>query len=255
MRPRVPPILWAFLTLFVFGCSLLARGRQPAAFATSLQEIVPHADRDHFVYVWQRVDGGRLVGSGIQVEHVTGLGNGEFEVLLSEEGVAVGRTRLRDTGDALLLVSEDDVMQGLRLAYDPPLTQLVTPLFAGEQRASASVTMTRLADGQVIGVFRVDQVTNVRPGGAVQSPLGTFSRSVVVQETRTLHLPEVSTALTTATVLVPGVGEISSVGSASGAPPLRRQLACAIIGGQRVGDCAHLNQRRDWHDAGSPDVR
>jgi hypothetical protein len=245
MRPRVLPILCAFLTLFAFGCSLLTWARRPVPLATSLQEIVPHADRDHFVYVWQRFEGGRLAGSGIQVEHVTGLGNGEFEVLLSEEGMAVGRTRLRDTGESLLLVSEEDLTRGLRLAYDPPLAQLVVPLFAGEKRASASVTITRLADGQVIGVFPVEQVINVRPGGGVQCPLGTFADSVVVQETRTLHIPERSAELMTTTVLVPGIGEISSVGNASGAPPLRRQLACAIIGGRRVGDCAHLYQRGD----------
>jgi hypothetical protein len=245
MRPGVLPILCAFLTLSASGCSLLTRARQPVPLATSLQEIVPHADRDHFVYVWQRLAGGRPARSGIQVEHVTALGNGEFEVLLSEEGTALGRTRLRDTGDALLLVSEDDLTQGLRLAYDPPLTQLVVPLLAGERRASASVTITRLADGQVIGVFPVDQVIDVRPGAAVQSPVGTFARSVVVQEVRTLHIPERPAELMTTTVLVPGIGEISSVGSASGAPPLHRQLACAIIGGRRVGNCAHLNQRRD----------
>lgn len=216
---------------------------------------MPHADRDHFVYVWQRFDGGQLVGTGIQVEHVTALGAGEFEVLLSEDGMAVGRTRLRDTGDALLLVSEDDLTQGLRLAYDPPLTQLVVPLFAGEQRASASATMTRLADGQVVRAFPVEQTTNVGPGHAVDSPLGTFARTVVVQEVRTLQIPDGSTALTTTTVLVPGIGEISSIGSASGAPPLRRELACAIIGGRRVGDCTHLNQRRDERGARSPDVR
>jgi hypothetical protein len=245
MRPRVLPILCAFLTLSAFGCSLLTRARQPVPLATSLQEIVPHADRDHFVYVWQRLDGGRVVGSGIQVEHVTAVGNGEFEVLLSEEGIAVGRTRLRDTGGALLLVSEDDLTQGVRLAYDPPLTQLVVPLFAGQRPTSASVTITRLADGQVIGVFPVDQVITVKPGAAIQSPLGTFAHSVVVQEVRTLHIPERSAELTTTTVLVPGIGEISSVGSASGAPPLRRQLVCAIIGGRRVGNCEHLIQRRE----------
>jgi hypothetical protein len=255
MRPGVLPILCAFLALLLFGCSVLTQARQPVPLATSLQEIVPHADRDHFVYVWQRSDNGRLVGTGIQVEHVTALGGGEFEVLLSEDGMALGRTRLRDTSDALMLVSEDELTQGLRLAYDPPLTQLVVPLFAGEQRTSASATMTRLADGQVVGVFPVEQVINVRAGGAVNSPLGTFARSTVVQEVRTLQIPDGSTELTTTTVLVPSIGEISSVGSASGAPPLRRELACAIIGGRRVGDCTHLNQRRDQRDARSPDVR
>jgi hypothetical protein len=245
MRPRVLPILSAFLTLLLFGCSVLTRARQAVPLATSLQEIVPHADRDHFVYVWQRFDDGQLLGSGIQVEHVTALGGGEFEVLLSEDGVAVGRTRLRDTGDALMLVSEDDLTKGLRLAYDPPLTQLVVPLFSGERRASASVTLTRLEDGQVVAVFPAEQVINVEPGHAVHSALGKFPRSIVVQEVRTLQIPEGSATLKTAAVLVPGIGEISSVGSASGAPPLRRELACALIGGRRVGDCTHLDQRRD----------
>ena len=255
MRSHLLPILCAFSALLLFGCSVLTRVRQPVPLATSLQQIVPHADRDHFVYSWQRFDDGQLVGNGIQVEHVTALGGGEFEVLLSEDGRMVGRTRLRDTGDALLLISEDDLTRGLRLAYDPPLTQLGVPLLAGEQRASASVTMTQVADGQVVGTFPVEQAINVEPGRAVDSPLGTFPRSIVVQEMRTLKIPDGSTELKTTTVLVPGIGEISSIGSASGAPPLRRDLACAIIGGQRVGNCANLNQWRDQRGARSPDVR
>jgi hypothetical protein len=166
----------------------------------------------------------------------------------------VGRTRLRDTGDALLLVFEDDLTRGLRLAYDPPLAQLVVPLFAGEQRASASATMTQLADGQVVGVFPVEQAINARPGRTVHSPLGTFARSVVVQEVRTLQIPDGSTELKTTTVLVPGIGEISSIGSASGAPQLRRELACATISGRRVSDCTNLKQRRDKSGAGPPDA-
>jgi hypothetical protein len=245
MRPHALPILCAFLALPLFGCSVLTGLRRPGPLATSLQEIVPHADRDHFVYLWQRFDNGQLLGRGIQVEHVTAVGGGEFDVLLSEDGMGVGRTRLRDTGDALMLVSEDDLTTGLRLTYDPPLTQLVVPLFAGEQRVSGSATLTRLKDKQVVAVFPVEQVINVEPGHTVRSALGNFPRSIVVQEARTLQIPDGATALETTTVLVPGIGEISSVGSASGAPSLRRELACALIGGRRVGDCTHLNQRRD----------
>jgi hypothetical protein len=245
MRAHVPPILCAFLALPLFGCSVLTGARRPGPLATSLQEIVPHADRDHFVYLWQRLDGKQLLGNGIQVEHVTAVGGGEFDVLLSEDGMAVGRTRLRDTGDALMLVSEDDLTKGLRLSYDPPLTQLAVPLFAGEQRASGSATLTRLEDKQVVAVFPVEQVINVEPGHAIRSALGNFPRSIVVQEARTLQIPDGPTALETTTVLVPGIGEISSVGSASDTPSLRRELACAIIGGRRVGDCTRLIQRRD----------
>jgi hypothetical protein len=254
VRSRVLPILCAFSALLFFGCSILTRTRQSGPLATSLQEIVPHADRDHFVYVWQQFDHGQLLDSGIQVEHVTALGGGEFEVLLSEDGMVVGRTRLRDTGDALLLVSEDNLTQGLRLTYDPPLTQLAMPLFAGARRNSASATMTQLADGQVVGVFPVEQEIRVEPGHAVHSRLGTFPRSIVVQEVRTLQIPDGATELKTTTVLVPGIGEFSSIGSASGAPPLRRELACALIGGRRVGDCTNLNQWRDQSGARSPDV-
>ena len=210
--------------------------------ANSLQEIMPHADRDHFVYVWRRFDQERVIGSGIQVEHVTGVGNGEFDVLLSEDGGGVGRTRLRDTGEALLLLHEDDLTRGLRLTYDPPLPQLTAPLFAGEQRTSGTADMTRLTDGQLIGSFPVEQLVKIRAGPAVQSRVGSFPRAVLVQVVRTLQAPDEIKRLNTESVFVPGIGELSSTSEVPDAPLLHRELACAIIGGQRVGSCANLTQ-------------
>lgn len=224
--------------------------------ASSLQEILPHGDRDHFVYVWQRFDQDQVVGSGIQVEHVSALGSGEFEVLLSEDGVGIGRTRLRDTGDALLLLREDDLSRGLRLTYDPPLPQLRVPLFSGEQRTSASISLSRLADGQLIGTFPVEELITMRPGPAPHSTIGRFPHSVLVQVVRTMHVPDENTEMHTEITLVPGIGEIKSTGEIAGAPLLRRQLACAIIGGRRVGDCTNLSPiGKEQSGAGSSDVR
>lgn len=237
-------ILWLCVpgVLLVGGCSLLSRAPRPVLLANALQDIVPHGDRDHFVYIWQRFDRGQVAGTGIQVEHVTAVGGGEFEVLLSEDGVGVGRTRLRDTGDELLLLREDDLSRGLRLTYDPPLPQLSVPLFPGEQRASASANVTRLADGQPIGTFPVEQLINIRPGPPTHSGIGSFPRSVLVQVVRTVQGEDETDELNTESVLVPGIGELSSTGEVPDAPLLHRKLACAIIAGRRVGDCTHLPQ-------------
>ncbi len=248
------PWLCASSVLLVGGCSLLRRAPRPVLLANALQDIVPHGDRDHFVYLWQRFDRGQVVGSGIQVEHVTAVGGGEFEVLLSEDGVGVGRTRLRDTGDELLLLREDDLSRGLRLTYDPPLPQLSVPLFPGEQRASVSANVTRLQDGQPMGTFPVEQLIKIRPGPATHSAIGNFPRSVLVQIVRTVQGEDETDELNTESVLVPGIGELSSTGEIPDAPLLHRELACAIIAGRRVGDCMHLPQISNPSDPGLPEL-
>ncbi len=231
--------------LLLAGCAALQAHPQPPRLAETLQQIAPHADRDHFVYVWQRVEAGQVIASGIQVEHVSALGEGEFEVLLSEDGTAVARTRFRDTGSSLLLEREEDLIRSLRLTYDPPLPQLTAPVIPGEQRASASVSLARLEDSQVVGVFPAQQEVRVSPGPAVRFAFGNFGHSVLVQVSRTLQMPEESAELKSETLLVDAIGEVRSTGSASATQLLRRELVCAIIGGKRVGDCTDLIRRRD----------
>jgi len=213
----------------------------------SLQEFMPHGDRDHFVYVWQRFEGGQPVAQGIQVEHVTAGPGGEFEVTLSEDGQAVGRMRLRDRAVKLVLEFEEDLVRGFRISYDPPLLQIQLPLLAGRYESTASATFTRLSDGVVAGVVPVTQVVELSPGPAVDSRVGRYPQSVIIRLVRTLQTPEQAEELRTETVVVPGVGETSSMGNTADGLRMHREVACAIIGGHRLGDCTKLHSAWTAH--------
>src|ERR1041385_8651260 len=96
----LPATLAMVWLAWMSGCGLAQR--QPIALATSLQALVPHADGDHFVYVFRRAFEGRFVDAGVQVEHVSAMHEADqFEVALSENGVGTGRVHLRDTGTAI----------------------------------------------------------------------------------------------------------------------------------------------------------
>jgi hypothetical protein len=235
--------------LCVSACSLTRA--KPIQLAASLDEFAPHADRDHFVFLWERIAGGQRVAQGIQVEHVsTSETAGEFEVTLSEDGVPAGRLSIRDDGHALLLVSEDDLSRGIRFSYDPPLPQLTAPLFAGERRAAALATVRQLADGQPLGTVQVTQVTEAHAAPTVHTPFGEYKHAVLLRTVRTLYFSEGITELQTSMVLAPGIGEVRSEGTASGAALLRRELACARIGGHAIGNCQDLQKRlEELHDA------
>src|SRR5260370_40990824 len=51
MRAWLKPLLWAGSAVCLSGC---AAAHSQSPLASSLQELMPPADRDHFVYVWQR---------------------------------------------------------------------------------------------------------------------------------------------------------------------------------------------------------
>jgi len=234
--------VWLCALLAVTACSMM-RPAGPKPLATSLQKLVPHADGDHLVYVWLRPGESGGVDAGIQVERVTAAGReGEFEVTASEDGMAVGRTRFRDDGHALLLLSED-FGPGERLRYDPPLSQLEMPLVPGERHAAATAEVTRLSDNQRTGSVQVTQVVRVSAAAAVHTALGDFRAAVSVQTVRSVHTPEGIIELSSAMVLVPGIGEVMADGQASGSAPLHRELACARISGRAIGDCHNLIAR------------
>jgi hypothetical protein len=250
-RP-VPPVLM-LVVLFGAGCTpVLHRPAQP--LATSLQELAPHADGDHFVYVWKQVLDDGAVRAGIHVEHLTALDNGDFEVTLSEDGAVIGYTRFRDDGHALLLLSET-LGRNVRLSYDPPLPQLDTPLYAGETRSTATVTVNNLKDDKLLDTLQVTQVVETRAATSVHTSLGDYPHGVQVRTVRTLQFPDGPVELSSTAVLVPGIGEIRSEGAATGAAPLVRELACATIDGRHLGDCHTLRERvEELERAGSTNV-
>lgn len=237
--------------LLAAGCAQVP----PPPLARTVKELLPHDDRDHFVFVWQRLADGERIGEGIQVEHVTAVEGGDFEISLSENAVGVGRVRIRDVADGLVLLSEDDLARGVRLQYEPPLPYLDAPVVPGEQRAASEVRVTTLSDGTPLAAMQVAQVVKVNPAGSVRSLLGSFERAVSVRTSRILHGPSGEMEMRTAMLLVPGVGEIRSDGGVTGEPTLYRELACAIIRGQPLGDCRQLRQRlQEFKRAGPADI-
>lgn len=263
MRGRNPDrcavLALAALCVGVFGisaCSLRPFATQEPASLGSLKDLVPHGDRDHFVFVWERVVEGGTAGAGLQVEHVTALETpGEFEIALSENAEATGRVHIRDDETAIVLLSEDDLTRGIRLTYDPPLPYLEAPLVPGERHASATAAVTGLDDGRPLGTLQVAQTTQVSRLPRTQSRLGTYTNAVQVRTMRHIQGIEGDVEMTLALVLVSGIGEIKSEGVVSGAPTLRRELACAIIAGKQIGDCHRLKQEmKELKRAGSTDL-
>ncbi len=198
---------------------------------------------------------GGSVRAGIQVEHLTGLGNGEFEVTLSEDGVVIGQSRFRDDGHTLLLMSES-LGRSLRLSYDPPLPQLQTPLYAAQVRSAATATLSTVAEGKQLDTLQVTQLVETTAARPVRSQLGNYTQGVQVRTVRTLQFADAPVELNSTAVLVPHIGEIRSEGAATGTAPLVRELACATIGGRAIGNCQTLKQRvEELERAGSTDVQ
>jgi hypothetical protein len=252
VKRRLSAVLLMLLGAACHGCAFLST---PGPLAESVQALAPHRDGDHFVFIWQRIADGKAVSVGIQVEHVTAIEGGDFEITLSENAVGVGRVRIRDVDKGIVLLSEDDLTRGVRLQYDPPLPYLKGPVVAGEQHATSEARITALRDGSAVGALRVVQVIQVRPAGTVRSRLGVFGHAVAVDTARTLQGPGGDLEMRTAMLVVPGLGEIRSDGIVADEPALHRELACAFIGGRPVGDCHHLNQAlQELENAGPTDV-
>ncbi len=233
------------------GCSWL-RAPPRQQLAGTLHELLPHGDRDHFVYIAQRPSGNATT---LQVEHITALDDrGTFEVTMSENGTQTGRLRARDDGSRIVLLEEDDLVRDIRLSYDPPLPYLEAPLFTGESHTTSTARVSRLSDGQAAGSVRVTQRMSVGSAGGIKTVLGTYPHPIVVHIVRTLQGPDGDIEVDTTMFLAPGIGEIRSVGGPAGAPALQRELACALIGNRAIGDCHQLDiQTPEANHAGSAD--
>ncbi|MCX8073610.1 MAG: hypothetical protein N3C12_14365 [Candidatus Binatia bacterium] len=235
--------LAAFVLCATIGSGCSHANKEPL-FARSLAELVPHNDRDHFVFIVERPTPDGFRPTALQVEHVTKLPEGnEYEVSLSEDGMATGRVLLRDDGSTLWLTVEEDFTRGLRMSYDPPLPYVSVPLFAGETLATSRADLRALGTNQAAGRLLVTQKTRARAEPAGQWLAGTYASAIRLEVERSYEGPDGPTQLTSTTVLVPGIGEVRSEGAAAGSPVMRRQLACAIVSNRRIGDCRALFQR------------
>ncbi len=241
MRVYLSAILLAS-ALATSSCAYVKPATRP--LATSLRELVPHSDRDHFVFVVEQATGQGFEPSALQVEHISTLDkNGNFEVTISEDGLATGRVQIHDDGNTLWIVSEDDYTRALRLAYDPPLPYLQVPLMAGEKQATASVYMTQLGSTIPAGTLKVTQTTTASAAPAGQWRGGAYERAVQLRTSRRLQGQDGDFELVTTITLVPGLGEIRSEGGMGGAVATRRSLVCARVDGRASGDCAAYGPR------------
>lgn len=245
------------------GCASVF-GKSGGRVDPTLRAVLPFQDRDHFVYVWQRIVDGEREAEGVQIEHISALPNAnELEVTISEDGTAAGRLRLFYDGKRLDLLSEDDLAGGLRRSYDPPLSQLLAPLADGERAVQSRAVVSRIDDGMALAEIEVEQKVRVSHVDRVDSHLGKFERGVVVEARRTLHTPDGKIEMMSAMLLVPGVGEIRSEGTTMMANSggiravMRRELACAIVRDRAIGDCravsAQLSAMRSRDLAPEPD--
>lgn len=232
--------VWLALALGLgAGCGQV---RTEPLFARPLAELVPHNHRDHFVFVVERPTQDGFRPAALQVEHVTKLPAGdEYEVALSEDGMATGRVVLRDDGSTLWILVEEDFTRGLRLSYDPPIPYVSVPLYPGERTFTSNADLRQLGTNQAAGRLLVTQKTRAKAEPAGQWLAGTYASAIRLEVERSYTGPEGPTQLTSSTVLVPGIGEVRSEGAAAGSPVMRRQLACAIIGSRRIGDCRALS--------------
>lgn len=244
------------LVIFGGGCSALRSGSN-APLAESLNELMPHGDRDHFVYIWQKVADGKRLAEGVQVEHVQrSPESDEFEVILSEDGIPAGRIRMRDDGQELAILNEDDLQQQMRLTFSPALTRFEIPIVPGERQVRSTAVVSSLTQAGTVTSVDVSQVVRLYPAEGVESPLGDYPHGVGVETERVLHWPWGDAAFARIAMLVPGLGEIRSEATGGEGFVLRRELACAIIGGQAIGDCRAVDAMvEELRNARSSDLR
>jgi hypothetical protein len=193
----------------------------------------------------------------VQVEHVQrSPESDEFDVIISEDGVPAGRMRMRDDGQELTLLNEDDLQQQMRLSFSPGLTHFEIPIVAGEREVHSTVMISSLAKVEPVTSVDVSQVVRLYAARGIKSTLGNYPHGVSIETERVLHWPWGDAAFARVAMLVPGLGEIRSEATGGDGFVLRRELACAIIGGQAVGDCRAVDSMvQELRDTRSSDLR
>jgi len=235
LRSLVIPLLLVTLLAVAAGCG--ARRSSGDVLAESLAGLMPHGDRDHFVFASEKSVGEAQVERTLTVEHVSALEAGEFEVTESSDGVRMGDSRWLSDETGISLVSEDVEGLGVRLQYEPPLLVFPKPLRAGEHRASTRAAATRLDDGELVGSFKASLLLR-SDEVSVDHPLAGDGRAVSLRVTRTIQGPGGALIINVESINAEGVGEVESVAALEGLPVVvRRSLVCGFIQGRPVGRC------------------
>jgi hypothetical protein len=225
------------------GCAALHRPVAGEVLAARLADVMPHGDRDHFVFRSEKSLGDRKLETSLTVEHISASSTpGEFQVTESSDGVRVGDSLWLSSENGLALVSEDVEGLGLRLTYDPPLLVFPQPLLSGEHRAAATGAATRLSDGGAVGFFRASVMLHSGRARAVHPFVGAGG-AVSLRVTRTLAGANGVLVIRVESVNAEGVGEIESVAALDGVPfVIRRSLVCGFIQGRAIGHCDALHE-------------
>lgn len=198
-------------------------------FQGALQGLIPHAPGDRFVY---KVTGGAtgdrtltgVISSSDRPDEVF------FTILRGD--LVVSRSRFRDDGTTLSLLSELGPQQNMAVSYQDPLPMARTPLDAGEHTFSTGVKLLRLPRVEVMAEGQIEQTTLVERGERFEE-----TGEVVVRMKRRMTLPGRVVESRTVTWIVPGQGWVKSKLKIGDGPEELRELVCVMVDGTRIGDC------------------
>jgi hypothetical protein len=238
VRSIAPAILLVAAALVASGCS--APKRLGQVLAPLVADLMPHGDRDHFVYLSEKTVADHPPETSLAVEHVSSLeAPGEFQITESADGVRIGDSHWLSDDHGLSLLSEEVEGLGVRLAYDPPLLLFPQPLLVGEHRASSTGAATRLDDGTPVGLFRASVVVRSQSTRS-RNPIAKGD-AVLLEVTRSLEGPNGALVIHVESLNAAGIGELESVAALEGVPlVVRRSLLCGFIQGRAVGHCDEL---------------
>jgi len=227
------PLLIA-LALAVNACSANPSA-QPIAipgpevlFAGPIDALAPFRHGNRYTYtVTSDADGEREVESRCSV-----AGNRIF-VTVTQGSDVLARTEMLMEPDQLLIVSEVSPQHDIAFTYDPPLAVLSTPLRVGVQHERSNLRAWRPSDGGEIGKGTVNLSWSAHPAPAEMTDASLEIRSVKKIDIDNGR----KVAIQSKRWLAPGVGEISSTGTAGDGRVEHRELQCAELGETRFGSC------------------
>lgn len=150
-----------------------------------------------------------------------------------QDDTVLARTEMIADEHELRIVSEVSPKHDFAFTYDPPVTVLTTPLRAGIQRTRARLRAWRPSDGSPLGEGTVEVAWSAHP-----APSGMTDASFEIRTVKQIEMDNGhKSRLHSKRWLAPGVGEISSTGTAGDGRMEFRELKCAQIGERAFGDC------------------
>lgn len=220
------------LALLLSACTT-ARAPEPAAggdvlFAGPVDSLAPFRHGNRYTYL--------VTSEGEEdreVESRCSVAGDRIFITVTQEDTVLARTEMLLDTERLLMVSEVSPQHDIAFTYDPPLPVLSTPLRPGIQRASSKLRAWRPSDGSEIAKGTVELSWSAHPAPAEMTDAALEIRTV-----KKINLDDgKQVKVASKRWLAPGVGEISSTGSAGEGRVEFRELKCAQIGSTALGEC------------------